>query len=222
LESAYSLWVSTEARSQSNFWTTKEASIIKYGAVRGTFAIQLASFLMLIHPRHAGFAEISKGKSGFYKCVNELKRDSYGGDRNLSTLEATGEVEEVKRSLKSSGFRICSAWLDQNGCRWWRTKNNSLKKDVLLWDKETGRMFLQFCYTEFSRDRWKIQMYYADEWRDYSDYWVPFTTVLDPTVRVRLQKDVLPRHLLKPWVQELQQTSIHSSNWWLDKVNNTN
>jgi hypothetical protein len=199
LEVAYKLFVCREARLASGFWTPTEAKEIKYAAVRGTFAIQLGAFMMIIDPKHAGFAEVSKGKSGFYKCVNEHKRESYGGDNNLSTKETQGEVKEVLRSLQSKG-RVCKAWLDQNGCRGWRSRNSSLKNDLIFWDKGNGRLFLQFRYRELSKGRWKIQLYYRDGWCNYSNYWVLYHHADSPTDRVKLQKQMRQKSKLSPWL----------------------
>jgi hypothetical protein len=142
--------------------------------------------MMIIDAKHAGFAEVSKGKSGFYKCVNEHKRESYGGDSDLSTEETQGEVREVLQSLQLKGICVCKAWLDQNGCRWWRSRNSSLKNDLLFWDKGNGRLFLQFRYRELSKGCWKIQLYYRGGLCDYSNYWVPYHHADSQTDRVKL------------------------------------
>jgi hypothetical protein len=216
LEDAYRLFVSKESRS-AKIWSTEDLKVIRYGAVRGTFAIQLGAFLMLIAAKHAGFANVDKGKSGFYKCVNEHKKGSYDHPE-LNTEEAQTEVDEVLRSLTSKGLRVCRAWLDQNGCRWWREQNNSLKNDLLFWDKISGHLFLQFRYREVTKGEWKIELYFEEHWREYKDYWVPYYEAKNERERLRMRRDVAKKGQLKDWVRKLGIASIHQTEWCLDKV----
>jgi hypothetical protein len=217
LVNTYRLFVSRESRSIHGKWDSEELKVIKYGAVRGTFAIQLGAFLLLIGAKHAGFADVTKGKSGFYKCLNEHKNGSYD-HRELTTAEAQTEVDEVLRSLRSKGLKVCRAWLDQNGCRWWREQNDSLKNDLIFWDKESGSLFLQFRYKQLSKGEWQIQVYYLHAWQNYKDYWVPYYEVGSAKEKVKLRRESPNRAKLKEWVLELGSRALHDSEWCLDKV----
>jgi hypothetical protein len=136
LEDAFQLIVSSEARSASHLWGPHELKELECGRVHVSILIQLAAFMMIIRAKHAGYAYIEKGNSGFYKCVKNHKRRSYGEDYHLSTEDAQREVEIILGSLESKGYRVSKAWLQQNGSRCWREKRERLKNDYLFWDKE--------------------------------------------------------------------------------------
>jgi hypothetical protein len=147
---------------------------VQLAGVRGTFGIQLASYLGAIPANNASFAAIEKGASGFYECVNRLLKDELGVDF-LTTAQAAEEVDRMVAGMVKHGLRIDHSWLDQNCCWWWRTFGNpsgrdGRKKDVLF--REIGgcrRLFLPMKHRTKIRGH-SIEFFVADKWYDLCDY----------------------------------------------------
>jgi hypothetical protein len=109
----------TELRKKENRWRPEDLSCVVTGTVRGTFGVQLSSWLMSTAAEHATYAAMKRGKSGFYKCVNSHMRPFHEGV-NLSTEDAQSKVIELVARLSSCGFSksVNTSWVDQNFCCW--------------------------------------------------------------------------------------------------------
>jgi hypothetical protein len=94
----------------------EDRSILQYGPVRTTFTIQLASFFGVISPKHGSYSEIEKGKSGYYRCVNQHLEGSTG--HPLTTSEASAAVDQVLFDLLATGQHVDKAVVDQVCCHW--------------------------------------------------------------------------------------------------------
>ena len=144
-EEACRLLSSNLERKGSKKWGSDELEVIKMGAVRATFGIQLAAYLLLIPAEWSSYATIEKGKSGFYNCVNTQLCEVYE-TKNLSSLEAKEEVDGCIHSLIESGFPVTWAWMDQNCCYYARKYfrkggKDGRKKDVIFFES-TGQVYL--------------------------------------------------------------------------------
>ena len=84
---ARQLLCSNTARKREGQWNEWELEVLKLGAVRGTFGIQLSAYVLVTPPENSNHATIEKGKSGYYKCVNLHLKNKCSG-KNLSTGQA--------------------------------------------------------------------------------------------------------------------------------------
>jgi hypothetical protein len=130
----------------------------------------------LTHPENGNHATIEKGKSGYYKCVNQHLRNKYNG-KNLSTEQARCEVANCLKSLQQSGFPVTNAWMDQNCCYWSRLYGredgvDGRKKDVFFFDNY-GQLFPPIRLKVFASGVVKVQWLVVDSWYNLDSYWKP-------------------------------------------------
>jgi hypothetical protein len=162
--------VCRKAREQFGY-NAEQRSILEYGPIRGTYTIQLAARFGVIPTQWESFAQIEKGKSGFYRCVNSHLEATYG--HPLSTSQAQGEVKELLARLKQHRHPVDMAVLDQVGCRWHRVSSSNLKKDVYFWDLHNGDL-MNFYRRKLTKNGHKIQLFWKESWRNLDDYNPPF------------------------------------------------
>jgi hypothetical protein len=208
------LLCSGSARRKAKKWNEFELGVLKLGAVRGTFGIQLSAFLLLTLPEYGNHATIEKGKSGYYKCVNFHLRNKYNG-KNLSTEQATNEVGECLKSLQQSGFPVTMAWMDQNCCYWSRQYGredglDGRKKDVFFFDTY-GQLFPPIRLKVFATGDVKVQLFVADAWYNLDSYWQPGYELIGLDVTARRRIDGKRTETLLPWVKYIgREGSIHT------------
>ena len=208
-EAACRLLSSNLERKRSKRWSDEKLEVIKMGAVRATFGIQLAAYLLLIPAKWASYATIEKGKSGFYKCVNTQLCEMYEKN-NITSQEAQEEVDGCIQSLVKSGFPVTWARMDQNCCYYARKYyrkggNDGRKKDVIFFESN-GQVYLPMRSKTYKNDRYEIQFFVMNEWYNLAEWWKPGYemngggSVLIKT-RMELAKSTKERALLKPWVR---------------------
>ena len=136
-----------------SFCSHEELGIIKLGVVRGTFGLQLSAWMLVTSCHNAGKASIERGGSGFYKFINTFKSREYSG-KELKTEEAREEVQRLLSGLTESGFKVDEAYLDQNGCHWWRhfgtKRKDNHKMDVFFFEEGSGLLYAPMRYHVFS------------------------------------------------------------------------
>jgi hypothetical protein len=165
---------------------------VQLGAVRGTFGIHLAAYLAAIPAVNASYAGIEKGSSGFYQCVNHLRREALGVDY-LTSCQAKEEVETVTAGMVKQGFKVDLAWLDQNCCCWWRRfgtpgKDNR-KKDVLFRERDgIKRLFLPMRH-RLKKNGHSIEFFVLNIWIDLKDYISDIEASLDRNRVIRINRN---------------------------------
>lgn len=161
-----------DLRTKENRWNKEDLANVVTGTVRGTFGVQLSSWLMSTQAQHATYAAMKRGKSGFYKCVNSHLQP-FHGSKSLSTKEAQNEVGALVTRLRNCGFpkTVNMAWLDQNLCCWIREfgrndGNDGRKNDVLFFSKDQLSIFLPYRHTGV-----QLQVFIVDGWHKLTDFW---------------------------------------------------
>jgi hypothetical protein len=182
-----------------NYCSEEELSVLKLGAVRGTFGIQLSAWMLVTPSHNAGMASIEKGGSGFYKFVNSFKQREYSG-RDLKTEEAKDEERRLLAGLRASGFKVDHAFLDQSCCFWWRkfgTEGKDKRKmDVFFFENESELLYAPMRYRVFSykaigpggQERYEIEFFVFDKWYRLRDYLCPGFCVLGDRQRAIRQQ----------------------------------
>jgi hypothetical protein len=200
------LLCSGTARRKAEKWNDFKLGVLKLGAVRGNFGIQLSASLLLTLPEYGNHATIEKGKSGYYKCVNFHLRNKYNG-KNLSSEQATYEVGECLKSLQQSGFPVTKAWMDQNCCYWSRQygRDDGLdgrKKDVFFFDT-FGQLFPPIRLKDFASGVMKVQLFVVDAWYNLDVYWQPAYELVGLDVTVWRRIDGKRTETLSSWVKSI-------------------
>jgi hypothetical protein len=182
---------------------------MKYGPVRTTFTIQLASFFGVISPQHGSYSEIEKGTSGYYRCVNGHLEESIG--RPLSTKEARDSVDEVIASLLSTGHHVDKSITDQVCCHWYRSQNKKLKNDVYFWDRHNCQL-MSFYRRKIYKNgaEYRIEIHHQDRWRSMSDYVAPFYLMNNPTFWTKYDFLSNNHKSTVKWVRDLPAGSLYN------------
>jgi hypothetical protein len=184
-----------------------QRSTLAYGAICGTYTIQLASRFGLIDPKWESYAHISNGKSGFYECVNQHCKQKYG--RNLSSKEAREEVALVQKELQHLRHPVNIGVLDQVGCRWFRAESNKLKHYIYFWDGHNDKL-VNFYRRKNTKKGYQIQLFWQKKWRYLSEYLTPFRSMPNQNYENRYVFAKSKLNLSPKWIRELPGGSIHS------------
>lgn len=208
------LLCSGTARKMDGRWTEGQLDVLKLGAVRGTFGIQLSAFLLLTPPINSTHATIEKGTSGYYKCVNFHLKNKYNG-KNLTTAQAQKEVSDCLQALKRSGFPVTQAWMDQNCCYWSRKYGrddgmDGRKKDVFFFD-QNRQLFPPIRMKVFATGIVKAQLFVLDSWYNLEEYWRPSYETNDLETSVKRQIDGKGSVTTRAWVKSIGREGSLSS-----------